>query len=61
MTSETTPKNAEAEAGPSDEAAVDEASAPAKPQLPAPGRTQVVDEAAQEEAAEERAEGGGYN
>ncbi len=59
--SETTPKNAEAEAVPSDEAAVDEASAPAKPHLPVPGHTQLVDEAAQEEAAEERAEGGGYN
>lgn len=61
MTSETTPKNVEPEAVPSEEAAVDKASAPAKPQPPAPGRTQIVDEAAQEEAAEERAEGGGYN
>lgn len=29
--------------------------------LPTAGRTQRVDEAAQEEAAEERAEGGGYD
>jgi len=61
MISETTSKNAEAEAVPSEGAAVDEASVPAKPPSPAPGRTQIVDEAAQEEAAAERAEGGGYN
>jgi len=58
MTSETTPKNAEAEAVPSERASVDEASIPATPSR---GRTQIVDEAAQEEAAEERAKGGGYN
>lgn len=61
MTSETTPGNAEPETVPSAGTAPDDAPAPAKPQPPAPGRTQVVDEAAQEEAAEERANGGGYN
>ncbi len=59
MTSETTPGNAEPEAVPSAGTASDEAPAPAN--LSAPGRTQIVDEAAQQEAAEERANGGGYN
>lgn len=59
MMSDRNPGNAEAKAVPNDGTAPDDASAPAKPSPP--GRTQVVDEAAQEEAAEERAEGGGYN
>ncbi len=59
MISDTNPENAEPEAVPSSGTASDDAPAPAKPSPP--GRTQVVDEAAQEEAAEERAKGGGYN
>ncbi len=59
MISDTNPENAEPEAVPSAGTAPDDAPAPAKPSPP--GRTQVVDEAAQEEAAEERAKGGGYN
>jgi hypothetical protein len=59
MMSDTTPENAEPEALPSAGTAPDDAPAPANPA--APGRTQVVDETAQEEAAEERAKGGGYN
>ncbi len=59
MTSETILGNVEPETVPSDGTAPDDALAPAKPS--SPDRTQVVDEAAQEEAAEERAEGGGYN
>jgi hypothetical protein len=62
MMSTTTPDKVETETVPSDGAAKDQAAVPAGPgPLPTPGRTQLVDEAAQEEAAEERAEGGGYN
>ena len=62
MTSTRNPDNAEADAVPSDRAAKDHASVPAEPRpLPTPGRAQPVDQAAQEEAAAERAEGGGYN
>lgn len=62
MMSTTTPDKVEAETVPSGGTAEDHAAVPAGPRpLPTPGRTQQVDEAAQEEAAEERAEGGGYN
>ena len=60
MTSNTTPD--QGEAAPADKGATADAPAPAKPSQPvAPGRVQPVDVAAQEDAAKERAEGGGYN
>jgi len=47
---------------PTDKGATEDAPAPAKPSQPvAPGRVQPVDQAAQEDAAKDRAEGGGYN
>lgn len=62
MTSTRNPDETEADAVPGDGAAKDQAPAPAEPRpSPTPGRVQPVDQAAQEEAAEERAEGGGYN
>ena len=46
---------------PTDKAATENVPAPAKPSQPvAPGRVQPVDQAAQEDAAKDRAEGG-YN
>lgn len=58
----TTPDKAETEAVPGDKAEAGHAPAPAEPRPPsAPGGTQLVDEEAQEQAAEEREKGGGYN
>ena len=59
MMSNTTPD--QDETVPTDKGATEKASAPAKPSQPTmPGRVQQVDEAAQEDAAKDRAEGG-YN
>ena len=59
MTSNTTPD--QDETVPTDKEAMENAPAPAEPSQPiAPGRVQPVDEAAQEDAAKDRAEGG-YN
>ncbi len=58
MTSNTTPD--QDGTVPADKGATEDA--PAKPAQPdAPGRVQPVDQAAQEDAAKDRAEGGGYN
>lgn len=58
MTSNTTPD--QDETMPADKGAVE--NAPPKPAQPdMPGRAQPVDQAAQEDAAKDRAEGGGYN
>ncbi len=62
MMSTRNPDKAEADAVPSDGAAEDHAPMLAEQRpLTTPGRAQPVDQAAQEEAAEERAESGGYN
>ncbi len=59
MTSNTTPD--QDETVPIDKGATEDAPAPAKPSRSiAPGRVQQVDEAAQEDAAKDRVEGG-YN
>ena len=60
MTGDTTPD--QNEAMPTDKDGTINTPAPAEPSQPvAPGRVQPVDVAAQEDAAKDRAEGGGYN
>ena len=58
----TAPDQSETEAVPGDKAKTGHAPVPAGPRPPStPGRTQLVDEEAQEQAAEEREKGGGHN